>query len=160
VNPFTVHKGKISGELTRTIENAKRDGVEVIEREAGSQSTGLIRHAERGRVQEYVIRLKPEHETIRLPVRFEILLNLRHSLEGKYATLVHELDICIADISEVLKRNGGRIDVVWDPLSVNLKQSLFVICYVPAWASQIHQRNIWPDMSGRTKTFLRSVQNV
>src|SRR5439155_23624391 len=90
-NPFGVNAGKISGQLTQTIENAKRDGVEVIEQEAGSQSAGLIRRAGRGRVQEYVVRLKPEKEIVRLPVRYEVLLNSRHSPEEKYATLVHEL---------------------------------------------------------------------
>src|SRR5205823_4033327 len=38
--PFEVRRGKVGGELWETIENAKRDGVRVTKREAGSQDAG------------------------------------------------------------------------------------------------------------------------
>lgn len=44
-NPFTIHRGKENGELDKTIENAKRDGVRVHQREFGSQHAGQIQPA-------------------------------------------------------------------------------------------------------------------
>jgi len=44
-NPFAIHRGTENGELDRTIENAKRDGVRVHQREFGSQHAGQIQSA-------------------------------------------------------------------------------------------------------------------
>ncbi|MGH9834056.1 MAG: ImmA/IrrE family metallo-endopeptidase [Blastocatellia bacterium] len=90
-NPFEARKGKINDELTLTIENAKRDGVAVTEREAGSQSAGKIGWAEAGRFLNVLVKQKPAPEHLSAPLRFELLLNSRLSPEAKYATLAHEL---------------------------------------------------------------------
>ena len=90
-NPFEVRTGKINDELTLTIENAKRDGVAVTEREAGSQSAGKIGWAEAGRFLNVLVKQKPEPEHLSVLLRFELLLNSRLSPEAKYATLAHEL---------------------------------------------------------------------
>lgn len=89
-HPFEVRRGKIRGELTQTIENAKRDGVAVAECQAGSQSAGLIRVAE-GKKLKVLVKLRPKAEFEWVLQRFELLLNEDHSTETMYATLVHEL---------------------------------------------------------------------
>ena len=88
--PFEVRRGKIRGELAQTIENAKRDGVAVSERQAGSQSAGEIRIA-KGKNLKVLAKQGPEPEYVMVPQRYELLLNENHSDEAKYATLVHEL---------------------------------------------------------------------
>jgi hypothetical protein len=90
-NPFAIHRGKENGELGKTIENAKRDGVRVHQREFGSQYAGQIQPANTGDVFRLPERLpfKDKRETV--PVRFELLLNSHQSHEEQYATLVHEL---------------------------------------------------------------------
>lgn len=58
LQPFEVRHGKIGPELDRTVANARRDGVDIVQREDGSQSAGEIRQAQAGRrlsvlVKEY-----------------------------------------------------------------------------------------------------------
>jgi IrrE N-terminal-like domain len=90
-SPFEVRGGTIGNELERTIENAKRDGVRVSLRSAGSQSAGQIGTATTTASLEVVVRLAPKAESVRVPVRYELLLNSEHSREVRYATLAHEL---------------------------------------------------------------------
>jgi len=89
--PFEVLRGKIGSEFDRSIENAKRDGIEIAVQQAGSQSAGLIRTAQPGRNVRFNsgTRSEPRWETI--PLRYELLLNANHSREAQYATLIHEL---------------------------------------------------------------------
>jgi hypothetical protein len=90
-NPFAIHRGKENGELDKTIENAKRDGVRVHQREFGSQQAGQIQKAntrDAFRLPEGPL-FKGERETV--PVHFELLLNSHQSREEQFATLVHEL---------------------------------------------------------------------
>ncbi len=91
VDPFHVRDGKIGGQLARTIENAKRDGVRVTERADGSQWAGSIQWASAGQHQEFTISKKPPPKSTLIPVSFELLLNSIHSAEAKYGTIVHEL---------------------------------------------------------------------
>jgi hypothetical protein len=90
-NPFAIHRGTENGELDKTIENAKRDGVRVHQREFGAQHAGQIQPAKTRDVFRLPERptFKEKRETV--PVRFELLLNSRQSREEQYATLVHEL---------------------------------------------------------------------
>jgi hypothetical protein len=88
--PFEVRGGRIGDELGRMMENAKRDGVRVERREAGSQSAGEIGVASGGTLR-FQARSKPEPAFIDLPVRYQLLLNARHTGEAQYATLIHEL---------------------------------------------------------------------
>ncbi len=90
-HPFAATGGKIGGRLARTIENAGRDGISVHERDAGSDSAGQIAKAKPGRVIRFRIREKPEPVDVALPLQYELLLNIKHSPETRYATLVHEL---------------------------------------------------------------------
>jgi len=89
--PFEVHRGRVRGEYDQTVENAKRDGVEVMKRDAGSQSAGEIRCARPGKSLQVLLRLSPKPEYELVPLRYELLINEKHSPEAKYATLVHEL---------------------------------------------------------------------
>jgi hypothetical protein len=91
VAPFDVCGGKIGDQLERTIENAKRDGIRVSLRDAGSQSAGQIAFATDNVWLEVVARLLPKREVVEVPLRYELLLNRMHSREARYATLVHEL---------------------------------------------------------------------
>jgi hypothetical protein len=90
-NPFDVRSGRVSNELQRSIENAKRDGIRIVERDAGSQSAGAIRVAKPGATQRFLIQSRPAIEYRDVEVRYELLLNAKHSAEVKYVTLAHEL---------------------------------------------------------------------
>jgi hypothetical protein len=90
--PFEVRQGHVRGEYGQTVENAKRDGVRVTECNAGSQRAGEIRRVTSGKPMPFLVRLKPEPPIYKMvPLRYELLLNKNHSIETKYATLVHEL---------------------------------------------------------------------
>ena len=89
--PFDVRGGSVSYELVMTIESAKRDGVLVAEREAGSQSAGAIRVVTPGKYLRVLVKKRPIEEYLHVPQRYHVLLNSSHSVETKYATLVHEL---------------------------------------------------------------------
>ena len=89
--PFEVRAGRVGGELSQTIENAKRDGVEVIQREAGSQSAGMIQPTRRKGFLSIAVRVLPELKQLEVALRYEVLLSSKLSTEARYATLVHEL---------------------------------------------------------------------
>ena len=89
--PFEVLRGEVGSVLERTIENAKRDGVLVADREAGSQYAGEIRATTKREFLTVLTRERPSPVYQQIPVRYELLLNSRLSREAKYATLVHEL---------------------------------------------------------------------
>jgi IrrE N-terminal-like domain len=89
--PFEVRRGNIGGELTSTVENAKRDGISVTENRAGSQSAGSIQFAPGGNPLRFQIQFKPKPEHLNVPRRYALLLNSNLSAEARYATLVHEL---------------------------------------------------------------------
>ena len=89
--PFDVRGGRVGKELERSVENAKRDGVRVVERDAGSQSAGQIDVAKSGVSVRFLVKLRPEPTYRDVAVRYELLLSAKHSPEAKYATLVHEL---------------------------------------------------------------------
>lgn len=90
-NPFRVRQGKVGKELVVTIENAKRDGIHIVEQQAGSQSAGKIQSVARGRYLNFVVKRKQKLVSESIPLRYEVILNSNHSVEEKYATLVHEL---------------------------------------------------------------------
>ncbi len=90
--PFEVRRGRVGSELDSTIDNAKRDGVLVASRDAGSQSAGQISiEVSSGPTLDFQVRERPQKEIIRVPRRYEVLLNGKHAREDRYATLVHEL---------------------------------------------------------------------
>ena len=89
--PFEVRGGRVGNELGRSVENAKRDGVRVVERDAGSQSAGQIGVAKPGASVRFLVKSRPEPVYRDFAVRYELLLNAKHSPEAKYVTLVHEL---------------------------------------------------------------------
>ena len=94
-NPFEVRKGCIGQELERVIENAKRDGIRIIQSQDGSQAAGSI-----GPVTKDVkswLKFQTGVDKDRkpiftdLPVRYDLLINGKLSREAQYATIVHEL---------------------------------------------------------------------
>jgi hypothetical protein len=90
-HPFEVCQGHIGGELEMTIENAKRDGVSVAERKEGSQRAGSIEFVKSGQHLSFLVKQRPQREYVQVPHRYMLILNSNHSVETKYATLVHEL---------------------------------------------------------------------
>jgi hypothetical protein len=89
--PFEVRGGQLGRGLHLTMENAKRDGVEVLPQKAGSQRAGVIRLAQRQGFLRLMIPKAPEPEHVDVPLRYEVLLSSDLSAEARYATLVHEL---------------------------------------------------------------------
>jgi hypothetical protein len=90
-NPFEVRSGTIGNELAMTIRNAVRDGVDIVERQAGAQSAGQISTIASGRFLRFQNAFRPEPKYVDVPRRYELLLNSNHSLASRYATLTHEL---------------------------------------------------------------------
>jgi hypothetical protein len=84
-NPFAVCAGRVGQEFEQTIENAKRDGVNVLKRPQGSQRAGCIGHSPLGQ------HLEMAETTQAVPRRYDLILNSNLSREARYATLVHEL---------------------------------------------------------------------
>jgi hypothetical protein len=89
--PFNVRSGKIGTVLDQTVQNAKRDGISVSERAHGSQHAGSIQESEIGSYIEVLLATKPIVNSLRVPLRYEMLLNSNLTAEARYATLVHEL---------------------------------------------------------------------
>jgi hypothetical protein len=115
--PFEVRSGHVGNELWITIENAKRDGVRITRRDAGSQNAGQIRNAEGESYVEMLIKQKPEPEYARFRVQYELLLNSRYSAEAMYATLVHEL-------GDLYCGHLGTLNPKWWPDRKGLSESL------------------------------------
>jgi IrrE N-terminal-like domain len=90
-NPFAIFQGKENGELAKSIENAKRDGIRVHEREFGSQYAGHIETTNTTEVFHLSERHLLSERKQSVPVRYELLLNSHQTPEEQYATLVHEL---------------------------------------------------------------------
>ena len=89
--PFEVRQGTIGHELERTIENAKRDGVNIFERAQGSQRAGSIQTTASDGYLDFTVVINRQAVVRRVPRRYELLLNGNLSREARYATLVHEL---------------------------------------------------------------------
>jgi IrrE N-terminal-like domain len=90
-DPFAIFRGKENGELAKTIQNAKRDGIRVHEREFGSQYAGRIQTANTRDVFVLPVGPSSSEKQVSVPVRYELLLNSRQTAEERYATLAHEL---------------------------------------------------------------------
>ena len=92
--PFDVKFGKIGSELKMTIENAKRDGVLVLDHKSGSQLGGSIRQAT-GRIKTQRFQIgspkKGEEPFVEIPIQYKVLCSIDLSEEARYATIVHEL---------------------------------------------------------------------
>jgi hypothetical protein len=95
--PFEVRSGKVGNELEQTIENAKRDGVQILLQKEGSQSAGSIMKKDyRNPLQPLFFqtgkddRGKPVYTSI--TTRYTLIINNENlSREAKYTTIVHEL---------------------------------------------------------------------
>jgi hypothetical protein len=90
-HPFEVCQGQIGAEFEITIENARRDGVSVVERKEGSQRAGSVEHVKSGQPLNFLVRQRPRREYVQVPHRYTLILNSNHSVKTRYATLVHEL---------------------------------------------------------------------
>jgi hypothetical protein len=83
--------GEIGPELEQTFANARRDGIRVEFRDAGSQSAGQIRRVDGSATLAYPASGARNAAALAVRVRYEVLLNGMHSRAARYATLVHEL---------------------------------------------------------------------
>lgn len=89
--PFEILGGRIDNQLTNTIRNAVRDGIEVEEIVAGSQFAGSIQATRSGKELKFQTKIKPQPEFTWVPRRYFLSLNKNHSIASRYATLTHEL---------------------------------------------------------------------
>ena len=113
--PFETRSGKISDQrLAKTIANAKRDGVLVSQREAGSQSAGEITSVRSGQYIEFFFGDLRQPQSVQIPYRYQVLFNSKHSNEAKYATLSHEL-------GHLYCGHLGTPNEKWWPNRVNLE---------------------------------------
>jgi len=92
---FDVKSGKIGKQLEKVIENAKRDGVRVLESFHGSQSAGFIKEVDK-EIDEYQlfksgIDKKREPIYVSIKVKYDLVFNGKLSREAQFATIVHEL---------------------------------------------------------------------
>jgi hypothetical protein len=90
-HPFEVYGGEVGREFEQTIENSKRDGVNVSERAHGSQRAGSIQATGPGPYLEVTVATRPHTVVHQVQRQYELLLNSNLSRESRYATLVHEL---------------------------------------------------------------------
>ena len=93
--PFEAHGGIVDDELTKTIENAKRDGIRIHSQQTGSQHAGSIQAVNKPHLHPlkfYIGKDKdgnPRYKEI--PVQYELLFSGKLSQEARYVTLAHEL---------------------------------------------------------------------
>ncbi len=93
-NPFPTSGAAIGCGLPRVIENGKRDGVRTSCVDLGSQGAGTIKvFAGVGFSQEFQDGLDEDRRPtyVDVPVRYELLVNAKHTPEEQYATVAHEL---------------------------------------------------------------------
>jgi hypothetical protein len=145
-HPFEVRQGKIDGQLERTIETAKRDGVNISERAYGSQRAGSIQTTGYAGHLSLTGGNKPQGMLQQKQRRYELLLNSNLSREARYATLVHELGHLYCGHLGTPKPSGGRTGGDCRSKYRNLRQSRFVIWSVRALVSRTHRRNTWQHM--------------
>lgn len=94
-HPFETAKGRVMIELDQTIENAKRDGIQIVKRKEGSQSAGSIRTVNKDSIPPQKFRSGrndkgiPTYESVN--VCYSTIINENLSREAQYATLIHEL---------------------------------------------------------------------
>jgi hypothetical protein len=74
------------------LENVKRDGIRIHERKLGSHQAGSIRPSNPKVTAHLEFQGSGKSgDKTRVPVRFELTINLDLSREARYATLVHEV---------------------------------------------------------------------
>ena len=127
-DPFGVLAGEVGREFEQTIQNGKRDGVDVSERAGGSQRAGSIQVAGPGGYLEVTIAARPQPIVQQVPRRYELILNSKLSREARYATLVHEL-------GHLYCGHRGTPDLKWWPnrskLSLEIREfEAESVCYL------------------------------
>ena len=90
VNPFPAYGGLKRGELELVMRNAKLDGVRTTMAPLGSQAGGSIRAVQTGATQSVTVGARKPQRVI-VPIRYDLVVNSNHGIEGRYATVVHEL---------------------------------------------------------------------
>lgn len=94
INPFkvltTTPEDVVQTITAQLVENAKRDGVQIVDSAFGNQLAGRISSGGRGS-QQVCTRRRPEREYVTVPVRYTCQISDRQSGMTRYATLTHEL---------------------------------------------------------------------
>ena len=110
-NPFEVRKGLIGNRFDRLIDNAKRDGLRIIQSSDGSQSAGSIRHIAQG-VNKKSIRAVAER-----PELFTVSINGSEvpPAEGEWYL---EQDYGVYEIGRHLKTGENLLSVEVRPMSI------------------------------------------
>ena len=128
VCPFAVRGGKIRGELDRTIENAKRDGVRISFQDAGSQSAGQIGIAKAGGFLDVVD--DGSWPRVKVPIRYELILNSKHTAEERFATTAHELGHLYCGHLGTINPNWwpARTGLEYDVREFEAESVSFIVC--------------------------------
>jgi len=94
-SPFDVTAGRINYELVDTIENAKRDGIRILEKKLGSQRAGSIRFAGNENIAPLKFPAGRDEQGnpkfVQVKVGFDLLINQDLPPEARYVTVAHEL---------------------------------------------------------------------
>jgi IrrE N-terminal-like domain len=114
-HPFEIERGSVGEELDTTIKNIRRDGVRTHFREFGSQYAGHIETAQGNERLAFEYRQLFKTLSVEVPLRYEVVLNDKHSREEQYATLVHEL-------AHLYCGHLGSPNKEWWPHRLNLSQ--------------------------------------
>lgn len=80
----------VESALERLVEDAKRDGVRVVDVPFGDQLAGRIGRSGPGGSQHFQVGSRPP-ALVELPVRYDLEVNARQAGLTRYATLAHEL---------------------------------------------------------------------
>lgn len=89
--PFTASGAYAGSMLHWTIENAKRDGVRTSKQATGSQAAGSIQRFTGRATQTVTKRVRPKHETVEIPVGYDVYVSENLDVAATFATVVHEL---------------------------------------------------------------------
>ena len=91
-DPFAVTwDGDVEKVMTRTVENAARDGIRVTHTPSGANQAGCAMPASAQGAISFVARRRPERVTVDVQVRYDVVINDHLDAPAQYATLLHEL---------------------------------------------------------------------
>ena len=91
-DPFAVTwHGDVEKVMTRTVENAARDGIRVTYTPSGADQAGCAMPARAQGTISFVTRRNPQRITASIQVRYDVVINSHLDAPAQYATLLHEL---------------------------------------------------------------------
>lgn len=87
INPFRVEGNVSKYQFNRLVKNLMTDGIEYSEAGWGASSAGLIQIGDNDRIMQ----MKFAGKEMVVKILYEMVVNRSHSMETKFATMLHEL---------------------------------------------------------------------